>query len=194
MIKGDYLTTILNSNKTVFTLKDIAILWHESNTKIIRDRLYYYVRNGDLYKIRRGFYAKNNKYQKLELANRLFTPSYISFETVLAKEGLIFQYQAAITIASYLNRTLTIEDQIYSYRKVKDPILLDPSGLIISDEVSVAGKERAFLDTLYNSPAFHFDNLRALHWEKVFSILPIYQNQRLNKYVEDLHKQEAVKE
>ncbi len=87
MRKGDYLTAILRSNKTVFSTEDIALLWHESSSTAARVRLSYFVKNGDLFRIRRGLYAKSEDFRVLELATRIYVPSYISFETVLAREG-----------------------------------------------------------------------------------------------------------
>ena len=66
MEKGDYLTAILRSDKTIFSVSDVALLWQESNLNAIRVRLNYYARNGDLYRIRRNFYAKDKKYDRLE--------------------------------------------------------------------------------------------------------------------------------
>jgi hypothetical protein len=188
MKKGDYLSAILNSRRTVFTIADVALLWGESDSKIIRDRLHYYVKHGDLHRIRRGFYAISEDYLKPELGNRVFTPSYISFETVLAREGLIFQFQRAITLAAYLSRTLTIEHQQFTFRKIKDSVLVDPAGLKMSNNATFASKERAFLDTLYSFPSFHFDNLRSIDWTSAFSILPIYQNKRLEEQVLSLRE------
>ena len=170
MQKGDYLTTILRSSKTVLTLKDIALLWQDSNTDAARVRLNYYVRNGDLYRIRRGIYAKGREYNKLELSSRIFTPSYVSFETVLAKDGAIFQYQTTITVASYLTRDVVIENQTYSYKKIKNSVLTNNIGIEQINEISIATKERAFLDTLYINTNFHFDNIRSLDWNKIIFI------------------------
>jgi hypothetical protein len=91
MRKGDYLSAILKSNKTIFTFKDIALLWQEQASQATRVRINYYINKGELIKLRRGIYAKSNNYNKLELATRIFTPAYVSFETVLASEGLVFQ-------------------------------------------------------------------------------------------------------
>lgn len=189
MQKGGYLQSILRSSKTVLTLKDIALLWQDAETDAARVRLNYYVKKGDLYRIRRGLYAKSKKYNKLELATRVCTPSYVSFETILAKEGLIFQYQTQITIASYLTRELIIDEQMYIYKKLKDTILTNSMGIEHADGTSVASKERAFLDTLYINTDFHFDNLRALDWGTVMAILPIYENQRMTKKVYQLFEQ-----
>ena len=188
MQKGGYLNTILRSKKTVFSLTDIAILWQGAQTDAARVRLNYYVRKGDLYRILRGFYAKSRDDNKLELATRIFTPSYVSFETVLAKEGLIFQYQQAITVATYLTREISIDDQVYSFKRIKEVILLDGKGINQSEESAMATKERAFLDTLYLNTDYHFDNLRSLEPEKVVELLPMYDNKRMNAKVKQLLK------
>lgn len=186
MQKGDYLTTILRSSKTVLTLKDIALLWQDADTNAARVRLNYYVRKGDLNRIRRGVYSKEKKYNKLELSTRIFTPAYVSFETVLTKEGLIFQYQTQITVATYLTREIIVDDQIYSFKKLKDQILVNSMGVEYIEETSIASKERAFLDTLYINDNYYFDNIKSLDWDKVFAILPIYENKRLVRSVNKL--------
>lgn len=58
MIKGDYLSTILRSSKTIFSFKDLALLWGGAITNADRVRVNYYVKSHDLYRIRHGFYAK----------------------------------------------------------------------------------------------------------------------------------------
>lgn len=192
MSKGNYLTDIIRSPKTVLTINDIALIWGDSNSKAIKSRLSYYVRNKDLVRVRRGIYAKNQEYNKLELATRIFTPSYISFETVLAKEGIIFQYQTKIQLASYLSREVEVDGQIYLYKKLKDTIVTNSVGVENADETSIASKERAFLDILYTNSNYHFDNLRSLNWDKLMAILPIYNNIRMSKVVDQLYKQSKI--
>lgn len=192
MSKGDYLTAILRSPKTVFTSKDIALLWGEQSSNSARVRLNYYVRKGDLYRIRRGLYAKDKNYNKIELATRIFTPSYVSFETVLAKEGLIFQFYSQIFIASYLTREINIDGQAYCFKQMKRHILTNPDDIEHKDEISIATKERAFLDILYVNNDYYFDNLRGLNWDQIFKILPIYKNRRMVKKVNDLYKKRLI--
>lgn len=192
MTKGNYLTDIIRSPKTVLTINDIAMIWSDSNSKTIKSRLSYYVKNADLIRIRKGIYAKNKEYNRFELATRIFTPSYISFETVLAKDGLIFQYQTKIQIASYLSRELTIDKQTYSYQKLKNTIITNSDGINNTNETSIATKERAFLDILYTNNNYHFDNLRSLNWDKVMTLLPIYDNKRMTKIVMQLFAQSKI--
>jgi predicted transcriptional regulator of viral defense system len=188
MRKGDYLSAILKSNKTVFTFKDIALLWQEQASQATRVRINYYINKGELIKLRRGIYAKSNNYNKLELATRIFTPAYVSFETVLASEGLVFQVYEKIYVASYLTREIIIDKKVYSYRRIKLPVLTNPVGVLQDGITSVATKERALLDTLYANKDYHFDSLHSLEWEKVFEILPIFENKRMGKSVNRLYK------
>jgi predicted transcriptional regulator of viral defense system len=188
MSKGNYLPALLRSPKTVFSTKDIALLWQENSSGGSRVRLNYFVKKGDLYRIRKGLYSKNENYNKLELATRILTPSYVSFETVLVKEGLIFQYYEPIFVASYANREITVDGQIYSFRKMKMKALINSLGVDQVEETSIASKERAMLDILYFNADYHFDNLRSINWEKVFEILPIYNNQKLIKRVNRIYK------
>lgn len=189
MHKSQYLETLLRSRKTVFTLEDIAMLWQEPGTQAVRVRLSYYVRRGKLHRIRKGLYAKDTNYSKLELATRIFTPSYISFETILAREGLIFQFHTQISVASYLTRDIEVDGQVYSFRKIKMPILTHPMGVENKNETSFATRERALLDTLYLRGEYQIDNPNGLDWNKIFDMVPLYHNQRMAGRVRKLYKQ-----
>ena len=116
MKKGDYLSTILKTDNTVFTFKEIALLWGNPGTSTIMARINYYVRTGKIISLRRGIYAKSPNYDNFELATKIFTPSYVSFETVLAKEGIIFQYYGQIFVASYLTREISCDNKTYSFK------------------------------------------------------------------------------
>jgi len=188
MEKGSYISTILRSKKTVFSFKDISLLWGNPGTSTARVRVNYYVKNGQLYRLRRGLYSKDRNYDKLELATKIFTPSYVSFETVLAQAGVIFQHYSQIFAASYLTRDIICDDQKYSFKKIKDLILTNPAGVENKGECSMATKERAFLDTIYINKDYHFDNLSPLNWEKIFEILKIYGNKRMSKKVKEFYE------
>jgi predicted transcriptional regulator of viral defense system len=149
----------------------------------MRMRLSSYVKKGRLVNVYRGFYAKDNDYNVLELANKIYTPSYVSFETVLTREGVNFQYYSTIFLASYITRRICIKNQNIQYIRIKDYVLTNKKGVNINDIVSIANKERAFLDRLYVSKNYWFDVLDGLNWDLVFEILPIYHSKRLEKEV-----------
>lgn len=183
MGKSDILT-ILRSHASVFALKDILLASQEDNPLLLKRRLHYYVEKGELYHIRRGLYAKDNKYDRLELATKIFTPSYVSFETILAQAGIIFQYYSTIFVATYQTKEVTCDGQTYTFKKIKDTILTNNAGLENRGTYFVASKERAFLDVLYLNKRYHFDNLSPLDFDKVFDLLPMYNNKQLAKRVQ----------
>jgi hypothetical protein len=181
------LSKILRSKNSVFTFKDISLLWNESNINLIKRRINYYVKIGKLYSPRRGIYTKDKNYNKFELANKIYTPAYISFETILAQAGVIFQFYSQIFVASYLTREIEIDDQKYSFRKIKDVVLINHKGLEFKENYWTASPERAFLDLLYLNKSYHFDNLDSLNKEKIFEILSIYKNKALEKRVKEIY-------
>jgi hypothetical protein len=184
-IKGEYLEILLRSPQTIFSTKDASLLWRENDATLVSDRLKKYVKVGKLIRVRRGFYAKDEKYNRFELATRIYTPSYISFETVLNRTGINFQYYGNIFVASYINRVITVAEQKINFVRMKEYVLSNTAGIVHTDGYAVATKERAFLDRLYVSKEYHFDNMTHLDWVKVFEIVPIYHNRRLEKKVKE---------
>lgn len=185
-ITGDTLIfTIYKDTRTVFRLIDIALLTGDTNFLSLNNKLNYYVRSGKLNNPRKGVYTKVT-YNPEELACNIFTPSYISLEYVLQKAGIVFQYDSGITSVSYLSRSIEIGNQAYSYRKMKGEILVNTAGIIMGNTVSIATPERAFLDMLYLSPKYYFDNLNPLNNKTVYKLLPVYQSKALTLRVTKL--------
>jgi predicted transcriptional regulator of viral defense system len=186
--KGEYIEILLRSPKTIFSTKDIALMWGEKGGASTRVRLSDYVKNGKLIRVHRGIYAKDKNYDRFELATRIYTPSYISFETVLTRAGVNFQYYGNIFVSSYVTREIETGGQKISFLRMKDFVLSNTMGIEQVNNVSIATKERAFLDRIYVSKDYHFDHLGVLNWDKVFEILPIYRNKRMEKKVAEYFK------
>jgi hypothetical protein len=182
-VKGEYLGILLRSPKTIFSTRDAALLWGEDVEKTVSGRLHKYARAGKLVRVHRGIYAKDNNYNRFELATRIYTPSYISFETVLTRAGINFQYYSSIFVATYVTRDIEVDGQKISFVRMKEYVLSNTVGIEHADGIAMATKERAFLDRIYVSKDYHFDNLDTLDWDKVFEILPIYNNKRMEKRV-----------
>jgi len=174
--KADVLFSIYQSPATVFRLMDIALISGITNRQLLSARLNYYVRNRKLQNPRKGIYTKAN-YSPEELACKLFAPSYISLEYVLQKSGVVFQYDAAISSVSYLSRSIKIESQSYTFRKIKSEILVNDAGINrLPNGVNIASPERSLLDLLYLNPGAWFDNTHTIDVKKVMALLPFYQS------------------
>ena len=181
----DFILEIYKKPQTIFTFKEISLLFPQLSYKNLKNKVSYFVRVGKLKRIRKGIYAKEN-FNSLELANKIYTPSYISFETVLEPEGIIFQKYQTIFAASYLSRRIKVGDQEIFYRKVKDEILLNSLGIEEKNFYFIASKERAFLDAVFLYKDYYFDNLRPLNWEAVEEMKKIYSNKLQIKKVAEL--------
>jgi hypothetical protein len=187
MPKGTYLRSLLRADKTVFSLEDVALLWKEPVTQAARARLTYYIRKGELHRIRRGLYARDKRFDALELATRIFTPSYVSFEAALVRADVILRCSPGISVASRVSREITCGGHRFRFRKLKDEILTDPAGVEHRAGRSMASPERALLDTLYLFPAYRVDNPYGLDWERIFEWLPLYRHKRLARRVMSLY-------
>jgi hypothetical protein len=187
----NFLTILYDSDQTVFTSKEIALLIGEKNKNNLKSKLAYYVKTGKLLRLRRGLFAKDKKYDENELFVRIYTPAYVSFETVLSKNGVTFQLYEASFVASYLSREISVAGKKVIYRKMKNEILANHSGLVNRGYYFEATKERAFLDRLYLFADYYFDNVRGIDWNVCRALIPLYKNRRLEKTFENYYKQYA---
>lgn len=184
---------IYQSAKTVLSTRDAALILGKTNLSNLKSSLSYFVRTGALIRLRRGVFATTKNYNRDELATSIFLPSYISLETVLAREGMIFQYYSSIFVVTYLTREIEVDGQKIACSKIKDEVLYNPAGIDFSGAYPIASRERAFLDRIYLTPNYYFDSLRRLDWDKCLELAPIYKNKRvlkqLNSYYEDYVEQ-----
>jgi predicted transcriptional regulator of viral defense system len=182
----DILFEIYKDSRTVFKINDIELLIN-SNDRLLYQKLNKLVKKGKLLNIRKGIYAKED-YKSEELACLLYTPTYISLGYVLQRSGIIFQYDNAITNISYLNREISVNNQLIQYRQIKREILLNTNGIINKNNTNIATPERALLDTLYLNGFFYFDNIKQLNISKIYELLPIYNAASLTRETEKILK------
>ncbi|MDA1337870.1 MAG: hypothetical protein O2871_00745 [bacterium] len=183
---SNLLLQLYNNPNTVFTTKEISMLFPDLKSTALKNRLNYYVKQKQLLSPRHGIYTKPT-FNTFEFANKIYSPSYISFETVLAKHGVTFQNYTSIFVASYLTRELKVADISINYIRINSQILTNPAG-IENDLFSMATLERAFLDTIYYYKDYHFDNLQPINWDKIRSIQTIYPTQKFKTTVESYYK------
>ena len=184
---GNMLLKIYQRPETVLTLDEIAQLSPDIAYKSLKDRLYYFTKTSRLKRLRQGIYAKPD-YNPLELGNKIYKPAYISLETVLFKGGVIFQTYKTIFLVSYLTRSVIVDGTEFQFRKIKNPVLTNLSGIESQTGYFIATLERAFLDAVYVYRDYHFDNLDVLDWDKVHLLKGIYQSRAFEKRVGDYYK------
>lgn len=157
----------------VFHIDDLANLWQIKNPNTLRTTLKRYSQEGLLVRIHRGLYSllpvtKINP-QLLGLKS-LHRYAYISTETILAQEGIIFQNITQITLVSSISKKFTIGPNQYTCRQLADKFLFNDAGIIVRDSLQIATLERAVADILYFNPKYYFDAKHLINWSKVRAI------------------------
>ena len=74
------------------------------------------------------------------------------------------------------------------FRKIKIELLYNKEGLEEKDGYFIAGRERAFLDTIFLYKDFYCDNLKPLDWDKISKLSDIFQSQSLEKRIAAIFK------
>ena len=138
----------------VFYLTDIR----KVDPKFYRPRLNEWQAKGYIKKLRRGHYMFAdlvlNEETLFLMANRLYAPSYVSFEMALSHYGLIPEGVYSVTSASS-RKTASFKTPIvrFSYRKIKPSLLF---GYQLQKQkgqgYKIAEMEKALLDYLYLNP------------------------------------------
>ena len=168
------ISKLINSWKTVFTKNDIRKILDFSTTFALDKFIQRTKENWIFINLFYWIYWFK-KYNVFEFACKLKKTSYISFETVLQKEGVVFQdYSNTIFLAS--DDTLEKEAvwKIFKFNKLKESILLNPLWVEYRENYMIASKERAICDRIYLSKNYYFDNLESLNLEKLEEISQIY--------------------
>ena len=186
-MNNDLLLAIYSRPATVFTLDEISQIFPDISYKQLKNRLYYFTKVGKLKRPKPGIYAKD-EFNSMELANKLYRPSYVSLETVLLKSGITFQYYETILLVAYLTREVKVGDINIQYRRIPGDILTNLKGIEAKEGYFIATAERAFLDAVYIYKNYFFDNLGGLDWEKVDELKKIYNSKVFEKRVEEYYK------
>lgn len=183
-----YLDKIIDSGKTIFTYDDIKLLLPLKNNNSAKKFLGRMVKDNIFIKIYKWIYWLK-KFSEFELALKLKKNSYISFETVLVQEWIIYQdYFTTIFCASDNTIEKKVNEKIFSYKKLKDDVLYNPTWIINKWNYLVASKERAICDVLYLFADYYFDYLEDVDTDKLLEIAQIYNNKRLILSVKKLLK------
>lgn len=176
--------------KNTFTISDVRKItdMDDQSLRVSMNRL---VKNGFATRIVRGVYTNNPAMVDWEkFAQELYAPSYLSFEWVLARAGVLSQKPYALTLATSL-RTKTIETSWMTiiYHHIQPHLYW---GSIQEHGIFVAEPEKAFLDLAYLSLRGYATldpdemDLTLLDCKKMKQYLRKFNNVQLNKRVNDV--------
>jgi predicted transcriptional regulator of viral defense system len=181
-----YLKPLIDTKQTVFNVDDLRQIWQVEDKNYLKTIIARLFKSGKIIRIKRGVYAINKNYNKYELASKIKSPSYISLETVLQKNGIIFQdYSKSIYNISNNTVKKKVQGTVFKYFKIKDDILFSPLGIEKNNFINIASTERAIADRVYLTPGYYFDNLREVDTKKLKQISKIY-NKRTQMEIKEI--------
>lgn len=136
---------------TVFSLADIR----QADPLFHRRRLNEWQDKGYLKKVVKGYYIFSelpiDENVLFEIANRIYSPSYVSFEMALSYYGLIPESIYGITSAS-TRKTISFKTPLgeFSYRTIRPKLYFGFDYLPVFDNYcKIASPEKALLDYIY---------------------------------------------
>ncbi|MBI5620535.1 hypothetical protein HY949_02035 [Candidatus Gottesmanbacteria bacterium] len=139
---------LYESEFPVFTIKTLRDMFATR----LPDTFYVYLRKlirmGILVKLERGIYVLAHRTpDALLIANVLYGPSYVSFESALNTHGILSQFPYEVTSAT-TNKPLqkTVQDRLYSYAHIQPSLYW---GYEKVRGVLMAHPEKALLDQAY---------------------------------------------
>lgn len=144
---NNLITVLKRLDKNYYTIADLKKI-----TRLPLHSLYVtlarLVKNKSLIRLTSGVYIAPENYDKIEIiANTIYQPSYLSFESALSRYGVLSQIPFSLSFATTkksLRRKLA--DISIEYRKIQSPLFF---GYEKQGALYIATPEKALLDTLY---------------------------------------------
>lgn len=161
---------LLRLDQELFHTQDLGRMWGITNLNTLYTTIKRYTQKGILIPVRKGLYATTPPDRidpvRLGLAV-LHNYAYLGCETVLAREGVIFQAVQAITLVSVKSRKFEAGGSSYVVRQLNPSYLYQTIGIDDSKGYRQSSPERAVADMLYFNPHYHFDGTDRIDWKAV---------------------------
>ena len=161
---------LIKADRKIYHSNDLAILWKLANKNTLYTTIKRYVQKGILIPIYKGLYSTVpiSQLNPLELGRAIIHRyTYLTTESILFQEGMIFQVPYAYTFASSITRKASVGTFTFIFRKLQDKYLFNPIGIIEKENHYIATPERAIADLLYFNPKYHLDLSATVDFEKV---------------------------
>jgi predicted transcriptional regulator of viral defense system len=192
MVHNNNYEKLLSNPSKFFSIQDLVVIWNENDKQIISKLVSYYVKNKKLFTIKRGLYSliQLNKLTKEDIAiiaQKIITPSYITYHTVLNNNGINFQYYNSIHLMSKYYRKFTINNIDIIFHKANDKVLYNPVGInkfkSNNGQYNIASSERAIIDSWYLNKNQGLDNpnFKNLNKKLLKDLATVYNQPRIWK-------------
>jgi len=148
MSSTENLNKLYQSNITLLTTLDLENLLRIKSKRTLEDLVKRLIEEKILTQLERGkYYVSAKQPSNFEIAQFIYSPSYISFETALNYHGVLSQFPLEITSATSKKRVeKQIAGQIFTYSKIDKRFY---TGYYKEAGYLIANKEKALFDEVY---------------------------------------------
>lgn len=163
----------MKADQKLFHTRDLALLWGITNKNTLYTLVKRYIDKGILIPIHKGFYSTvpiDNLDPVRFALGYLHQYAYLSCETILVREGIIFQHSSIITMVSAVSTRFALGRWNFLVRKLQGRYLYNDLGVIKKDNGFEADVSRAVADMLYFNPRYFFDAKDRIDWKAVKKI------------------------
>lgn len=143
----EFITTLQSLDRGFFTVADLEMITglKRNSLKVKLNRL---VKQKVLCRLKKGIYQLSlSAIDVKKIANQLYYPSYLSFESALSAYGILSQVPFTQTFAtSKRSKKMTIGNTEAEFTQIKKDLYF---GYILENGIYIAEPEKALLDQLY---------------------------------------------
>ena len=183
--------TLKEHNLEVFTNQDFVNIFNVDR-KVVAVKLSRYKAKGYLISPRRGvYYLRNEVNDKFRIANKVYSPSYISLDTALSRHNIIPETVYTITsVTTKATREFGDEQTMYRYYKIKKQAY---TGYNLINDILIADPEKALVDYLYfvalgKRVLNDRMNIVKLDKQKIFNYANYFNDKRLDNLLKKVFK------
>jgi len=177
----------------LFSTQDLSCLFPEEKKEILRQQIHYWKKRNWIRVLKNGLYEiiypESKNIPDLFLANKLYSPSYVSLETALSIYNIIPEVAFGVTsITTKPTRELNNFHGFFRYRSIRTRAFI---GYRIIEEnkfkIKIAEPEKAFADYVYFKL---YDSHKINVEEERFdlSVLKKFKKAKLYKYASYFNK------
>ena len=195
MNKLELLKKLEEYNINIFRLQDIQMLFPDE--KYLATDLKRLTDNNYIIRLFKGQYALlNNEISTEEVAQKIYYPSYVSFQSALFIHGIVDQGPNQIFLATTnRQKALSIFGTQIQFNHIKPSLYF---GYVLDKNIFMATPEKAVCDMLYLNFALKIETdikswyLKGLDFVKLQNYLKPY-GKRFNKYVKNTNLINIIK-
>lgn len=147
--------TLENNKYYLFTFKDVLLFYPREREENLKKMLYRWKKKNWVYALKKGVYElsypKELIIPDMYIANKLYSPSYVSLETALSHYSIIPEVAMAVTsITTKPTRRFKNKHGLFVYHTIKTDVF---TGYYVDKQagfdILIAEPEKALVDYIY---------------------------------------------